>query len=74
MPAANQTPVKVLYAGSEDHQDMVREILLPAIQKVIEQCGDTVEFTFIGPNPQMDNSAQVQFYKFLRTITIIGPL
>lgn len=64
MPAANQTPVKVLYAGSEDHQDMVREILLPAIQKVIEQCGDTVEFTFIGPNPQMDNSAQVQFYKF----------
>jgi len=61
---AAQGPVKILYAGSKDHQNMVREILVPAVQKVIEQCGEAVDFTFVGPDPQIPGSAQVHHHAF----------
>lgn len=61
---AAQYPVKILYAGSKDHQNMVREILAPAVQKVIERCGEAVDFTFVGPDPQITGFAQVHYHTF----------
>lgn len=61
---AAQYPVKILYAGSKDHQSIVREILAPAVQKVIERCGEAVDFTFVGPDPQIKGSAQVHYHTF----------
>lgn len=61
---AGPGPVKVLYAGSTDHQNMVREILAPAVRAVIERCGDRVDFTFLGPDPQIAGCGQVHHRAF----------
>lgn len=61
---ANQTPVQVLYAGSVDHQNMIREVLSPAIRQVAAEYGNLVEFTFIGPDPDLKDCPQVHHRAF----------
>lgn len=56
--------VRILYAGSVDHQNIVREILAPAVEMVTDACGSDVEFTFIGPNPNLPSNRQVKYVRF----------
>ena len=51
--------VRVLYAGSVDHQKTVQEVLTPAVRLVLERYGDGIEFTFVGPNPGLDDHPEV---------------
>ncbi len=55
---------KVLYAGSVDHKKVVRDILAPAAELVIQHCGRKVEFTFVGPDPGLKGRAQVHHQPF----------
>lgn len=59
-----QNPVKILYAGSMDHQNIVHKILAPAVRMVIERCGEKVDFTFVGPDPQLPGYTQVHHHAF----------
>lgn len=56
--------IRVLYAGSVDHQNIVRGILTRAIELVLEKCGDRVDFTFVGPKLDMKEHQQVHFQPF----------
>jgi len=59
--------IRVLYAGSVDHQNLIRELLANAVQRVIERCGDKVEFVFVGPDPQLKRYPQVRYQRFFES-------
>ena len=44
-------PIKILYAGSIDHEVIVREILAPVALRLYDKYGERVDFTFIGADP-----------------------
>ncbi len=52
-PAQESDVLHVLYAGSIDHEALVREILRPVALKMREEFKTKVDFTFIGPDPQI---------------------
>jgi len=64
-PVCQDTSVtKILYAGSEDHRQIIRELIAPAVRMVATQLGTSVDFTFIGPDPQLEDLPQVHFVRF----------
>lgn len=60
----SEYPVKILYAGSTDHEKMVREILSPAVRQICAARGDKVHFTFVGPDPGIKDCLQVSYHRF----------
>ena len=64
MEERERTVVQVLYAGSVDHQNLIREILSPAIRIVSKQFGDQIQFTFVGPDPALKDIPQVTHQAF----------
>lgn len=61
-----ETPMKVLYAGSNDHQLLVQEILVSAIKRLSNEYGRDVEFTFIGADPGISNCENVRYIPFIK--------
>lgn len=57
-------PVNILYAGSTDHEKMIREILSPAVRQVCSERGESVHFTFVGANPGLWDCTQVSYHRF----------
>ena len=55
--------VHVLYAGSEDHSALVRELILPAVHLVREKRPDIV-FTFVGADPGVRGEKGVRHVPF----------
>lgn len=58
-------PVKFIYAGSIDHENIVREKLSDNIKKITKEYENKVEFTFIGANPHLSNVAQVNYIPYI---------
>lgn len=58
-------PVRFIYAGSIDHENIVREKLSDNIKKITEEYGNKVEFTFIGVNPHLSDVAQVNYIPYV---------
>lgn len=54
----------ILYAGSIDHLAVIQEYLVPAIEKVSMEKKGKVEFTFIGPDPNLSHLPNVHHYEF----------
>lgn len=58
-------PVKFIYAGSIDHENIVNEKLSNNIRRVCEEYGDKVEFTFIGVKPNLLDISQVKYIQYI---------
>jgi len=58
-------PAKFIYAGSIDHENIVREKLSNNIRKIVEEYGNKVEFTFIGANPYLSDVPQVNYMPYI---------
>lgn len=56
--------VKLLYAGSIDHRAVLQEYILPAVERLADEMGEKVEFTFIGPDPGLSGKANVYHREF----------
>lgn len=54
----NSETINVLYAGSKDHTENVRKFVTPAV-KILKDEFKNVRFTFIGVNPNIEESEQV---------------
>lgn len=61
--------VQILYAGSRDHQKIVRDILRPAIKQVLDMADMSVEFVCIGPDPGLDQYKQVHHIEYFDDYT-----
>ena len=59
-------PVKILYAGSTDHLVIVKEILAPVIRRLCQEYGETIDITFIGVDPRLDDVANVHYIPFIK--------
>ncbi|WP_161846065.1 glycosyltransferase [Pseudoflavonifractor sp. 524-17] len=59
--------IHILYAGSADHSGLVRELLAPAVQKILEEYGQRVDFTFIGADPNLRHTEGVQYYPYFES-------
>ena len=60
-----ETPLRVLYAGSTDHKEMVCSQLSPAIRQLSQAFPNHFSFTFIGADPQLPDLPNVRHIKFL---------
>lgn len=61
----NSKTVRVLYAGSVDHTNVVRQFVVPAMEQVLEQHGN-VSFTFIGVNPGVRQNEHVRYIPYFQ--------
>lgn len=59
--------INVLYAGSTDHESMVREQLSPAVRRISERYPERFQFVFIGVNPDLENLKNVRHFRFMDT-------
>lgn len=59
--------IHILYAGSADHSGIVQELLAPAVQKILEEYGQKVDFTFIGADPNLRHTAGVRYYPYFES-------
>lgn len=66
-PPEASEQVHVLYAGSADHSRLVQELLAPAVQKILKEYGQRVDFTFIGADPNLRNTAGARFYPYFES-------
>lgn len=62
---AEKDCVKILYAGSVDHQVIVRELLAPAADKLSVEYGSGISFTFIGPDPKLPKRENIVYKKYM---------
>lgn len=62
-------PVRLLYAGSIDHEALVSRYLSPALRRLCTEYGDRLEVTFVGADPHLSDLPNVQHYPFLRDYT-----
>lgn len=58
-------PAQFIYAGSIDHENVVREKLSDSIRKIADEYGDRVRFTFIGVNPNLSDIGQVNYIPYI---------
>jgi hypothetical protein len=63
----NEEKTHILYAGSADHGDLVRNTVVPAIKRVLEKYQERVDFTFIGADPHLEHVNGVTFYPFFES-------
>lgn len=57
--------IKVLYAGSTDHQTLVEDILTPVVRRLTREYGASMEFTFIGADPKIEQSEHIHYLPFI---------
>lgn len=63
-PPKPSEKLHVLYAGSVDHNGLVREKLSYAVRTLIQDYAGTVDFTFIGADPGLAGVPGVRHYPF----------
>ena len=56
-PPEASEQIHILYAGSADHSGLARELLVPVIQRLLKEYAGRVDFTFIGADPGLRNTA-----------------
>ena len=57
-------PLRILYAGSKDHEGLVREVLRNAVVRIAEEYKENVEFVFVGVNPGIKGLENVFYYPY----------
>ena len=60
----NQLPLRVLYAGSIDHSDVIQKKISPVIQKINLKYPEKFNFTFIGANPNLPKEKNVKYIPY----------
>lgn len=60
-----ESPVKIVYAGSVDHEREIKEFISPAVIKIYKEFGEKVEFTFIGVNPEINSIKNVKYIEYI---------
>lgn len=53
----SKNPLRIVYAGSIDHQSTVQKYLVPAISRILSEFGSNVDITYIGVKPEMIEKA-----------------
>lgn len=67
LPPPPIDPVHILYGGSVDHSGLAQELLAPVVQKILSEYPGRVDFTFIGANPGLKNTAGVAYHSFFES-------
>lgn len=57
--------INVLYAGSTDHERMIREQLAPAVRKISEEYPEKFQFVFVGVSPGLEDLNNVRYLPFM---------
>lgn len=68
-PKKHNQVVRVLYAGSKDHQKIITDLLRPAIKYVLDTSNLNIEFYCIGPDPHLEEYPQVRHIKYFEDYT-----
>jgi len=61
---SDDNKINILYAGSIDHTPIVQKYISPAAKKLDDEFKGLLTFTFIGVNPQIDQSNTIKYYSF----------
>ena len=57
-------PLKILYAGSIDHEKTLKKIIIPVVKKFNDEISSgKVSFTFIGANPHIKNTKHYKYFE-----------
>jgi len=57
-------PLKILYAGSIDHEKTLKKIINPVVKKFNDEISSgKVSFTFIGANPHIKNTKHYKYFE-----------
>lgn len=59
------TPLRVLYAGSVDHSDIIQKKISPIIQEINRRYPGKFTFTFIGADPDLPQAKNVEYISYL---------
>lgn len=66
-PPEASEQIHILYAGSADHSGLARELLVPVIQRLLKEYAGRVDFTFIGADPGLRNTAGVTTHPYFES-------
>lgn len=66
-PPESSEQIHVLYAGSADHSRLIQELLAPAVQRILKEYGQKVDFTFIGADPNLRHTEGVRYYPYFES-------
>lgn len=58
--------IKILYAGSVDHNAMVQAYLSPALRRLCGEYRDQLEIVFIGADPKLDELPNVTCFAYIK--------
>lgn len=58
--------IRILYAGSIDHNALVQTYLSPGLRRLCSEYEDRLEITFIGANPKLDELPNVTWYDYIK--------
>ena len=61
--------IRILYAGSQDHQEIIQDILRPAIKQILDTNSISVDFVCIGPDPDLGQYKQVHHIEYFSDYT-----
>lgn len=64
-PMKRESVIKIVYAGSVDHEREIKEFISPAVIKIIKEFGEKIEFTFIGVNPEINDIKHVKHIEYI---------
>lgn len=57
-------PLKILYAGSIDHEKTLKKIINPVVKKFNDEINrNEISFTFIGANPHIKNTKHYKYFE-----------
>jgi hypothetical protein len=56
--------VRILYAGSTDHREIIRTYLAPALQRLCSEMGNKIQVEFIGPDPGLYHLPQINYHPY----------
>lgn len=62
-PKTEHGPLKVLYAGSTDHSQMIREQVTPAVVRLLDKYPGRFDFTFVGADPGLRQNG-IHYYGY----------
>jgi hypothetical protein len=62
--AALHDTVRILYAGSTDHREIIRTYLAPALQRLCNEMGNKIQVEFIGPDPGLYHLPQINYHPY----------
>lgn len=64
-PIKEESVIRIVYAGSVDHEREIKEFISPAVIKICKELGEKVEFTFIGVNPAISGIKNVKYIEYI---------